>query len=75
LACIVPFCRRTRGQRKGEPPIRPGEEWICGPHYRLVDPALKALRRRAARAKRWRLAWMLWGKTKRQAIERAVGIS
>ncbi|MGO1078317.1 hypothetical protein [Inquilinus sp. CA228] len=49
LACLVPFCRRTRGVRSGEPPIRPGEEWVCGPHWKLVPGRLKASRRRAKR--------------------------
>lgn len=48
LQCVVPGCSRTRGQRKGEPPIREGEEWVCGHHWALV-PAF--LRRRRSRLK------------------------
>lgn len=51
LRCVVPSCRRTRGQRKGEPPIKGDEEWICGVHWKMVDRSLKALRRQSRR--RW----------------------
>ncbi|GLK85698.1 hypothetical protein [Ancylobacter defluvii] len=39
LACCVPFCRRTRGVRKGETGLP--SEWICGPHWAGVPRALK----------------------------------
>ncbi|WP_226576432.1 hypothetical protein [Acuticoccus sediminis] len=45
--CAVPFCRRSRGIRKGE--TRPAEEWICGDHWTLVS---KHLRRRFAKFSR-----------------------
>lgn len=45
LCCCVPFCRWTRGQRKGKPPIRPDEEWICGPHWAAVPARLKHRKR------------------------------
>lgn len=47
LRCCVPFCNRTRGQRKGEDPIREGEEWICHEHWRAVPRKMKAFKRRA----------------------------
>lgn len=52
VSCIVPGCSRTRGQRKGEPPIRLGEEWICGEHWRLVPTFLR--RRKSRLAQRYR---------------------
>lgn len=42
LQCCVPYCRRTRGQRKGEPPISSDEEWICGRHWPLVSYRTRA---------------------------------
>lgn len=82
LQCCVPFCRRTRGRRNGDPAggVR---EWICGDHWRLID---KARRRVWGRIRgRWRrfgppaaaddMADRLWASLKRQATERALGIS
>lgn len=43
LNCIVPGCRHTRGQRKGEPPLTENQWWVCGTHWPLVP---KYLRRR-----------------------------
>lgn len=51
IRCCVPFCRHTRGQHKGEQPLRGDEEWICGEHWRLVSPHL---RRRKAKLYRLR---------------------
>lgn len=77
--CCVPFCRRTST-------LFPSE-WICGEHWRLVDRDLKRVRTRLmARFKRRRKtmaayrAWerverATWRRMKRQAIERATGIS
>lgn len=46
LACLVPFCRRTRHNREGF------SEWICGKHWPLVP---KRWRRYLTAAKRaWR---------------------
>ena len=84
LSCCVPFCHRTRGDRKGDP-LRPGMEWLCGDQWRLCD---KNYRRAYGRHRRkWRrfspkqrdvLMWVvmdrLWRRLKRQAIERAMGI-
>jgi hypothetical protein len=50
IGCCVPFCRHTRGQRKGEEPIREGEEWVCGEHWRRVPRRDRA---RLTRARRW----------------------
>lgn len=49
LHCLVPGCRRTRGQRKGEPPLRDDEEWVCGPHWTAVP---RFLRQRQSRLRR-----------------------
>lgn len=43
IACVVPFCRRTRHNRDGV------SEWICGDHWMAVS---KTLRRRKARLSR-----------------------
>ena len=81
LTCAVPGCARTRGQRKGEQPIRDGEEWVCGDHWRLVPRWMRAIKARAfRRAKRVytpahvRAALRIWARCKREAIERSVGI-
>lgn len=85
LRCVVPFCRHTRGDRKGQPPITPDTEWICGEHWRLVDRQTKRLFR-ANRRRLWRIPGRqlrgpeaqervhrrLWQTMKRQAIERAL---
>lgn len=76
LICAVPFCARTRGQRKGDQPIREGEEWICGDHWRLVPRRLKAISSRARRKGRPSAALgRLWARCKRAAIERAMGVA
>lgn len=49
LCCCVPGCRRTRGQRKGEPPITAGMEWICGDHWKLVPTFLRQRKSRLGR--------------------------
>jgi hypothetical protein len=69
IPCVVPHCRC------GATCYPPGFEIICPKHYRLVDRSLKALRRRARRAGKHRLDQLLWRRIKRQAIERATGIS
>lgn len=73
LRCIVPFCNRTRGDRKGDP-LRPGMEWICGVHWRMTS---RTWRRRYAlikRRERYDLAAGMWCRLKDQAIERATGV-
>ena len=76
LPCEVPFCGRTTAARrlteKGH------DEWICGTHWRLVDPRLKALKRRVERKlacqgdkappRLRRIAWRIWEKAKAQAV-------
>lgn len=60
VRCCVPFCTRSRGDRKGDPipRDRPGYEWICGPHWRLVPASVKARRRQLDRRRtRLREAW------------------
>jgi hypothetical protein len=69
VACIVPFCGRGSTRLPLE-----HDEYLCPVHYPLVDRALKSLRRRAKRAGKRRLEFMLWRRMARQAIERAAGI-
>lgn len=71
VPCLVPFC----GCGATCYPPEDGLEIICPKHYRMVDRCLKALRRKAYRAKRWRLGWMCWLRIRRQAIERGAGAS
>lgn len=85
ITCCIPFCRHTRGNRKGQRPIADGNEWICGEHWRLVSTVIK---RRRAKLKRYRkrlypgpkverlfdIDDRLWEVAKKQAIERAAGI-
>lgn len=49
IGCLVPFCRSTRGDRKGGP-VTEGMEWICSRHWGAVP---KRDRRRLSRAYRW----------------------
>lgn len=74
MACQVPGCRRTRGQRKGEPPLTPTTEWICGDHWRMVPRELRRLLFTARRRRRQRLHALAWRRAKRAAVERAAGI-
>lgn len=77
IPCVVPFCGC------GSTSYPPGHEIICAKHYRLVDPALRAKRRRVrhllrkARAtdspRARRLDNWLWAKIVNQAITRAAG--
>lgn len=71
VPCLVPGC----GCGATCYPPEPGLEIICPKHYRLVDRALKALRRKSNRYGRGRLTDLCWRKMRRQAIERAMGIS
>lgn len=81
IACLVPGCTHTRGQRKGEAPVREDEEWVCGDHWRLVPRQMRAIKARAfRRAKRSytpsnvRAALRIWARCKREAIERSMGL-
>lgn len=77
IACVVPFCGC------GATCYPPGHEIICPKHYRAVDCALKAKRRRVrailkARGegnseRAYRLESLLLAKMVRQAITRAAG--
>lgn len=51
LPCCVPFCRATRGDRKGDPLV-PGMEWICSKHWRHVDRRTKRFKRLAEKVER-----------------------
>ena len=68
ISCLVPFCRRTTKR------IAAWDEWICGNHWRAVDPKLKAIKRAAKRMRRSKLAGLIWERCRRQAIERAAGL-
>lgn len=86
--CCVLFCGRTYKCTADEL-ADPNYEVICGKHYRLADTAIRARRRKVARLMRkaqrldregvWRhLARTdnrLWETVKRQANERAAGIT
>lgn len=48
ISCCVPFCRHTRGLRKGETALP--NEWVCGKHWSMVP---KKHRARLSRALRW----------------------
>lgn len=81
LACLVPGCTHTRGQHRGEPPIRPGEQWVCGEHWRQVPTQMRRIKARAFRKARragtqaaWRVAQRIWRRCVRAAIERAMGV-
>lgn len=84
LSCCVPFCHRTRGDRKGDPLV-PDMEWICREHWRLVPSRLKRRRTKIRRIEKrsddlcieFRVEeadLKIWAACKRQAIERAAGI-
>lgn len=40
VACLVPYCRRTRAHNRYA-------EWICGPHWRAVPYEVRLAKRRA----------------------------
>jgi hypothetical protein len=71
LRCLVPFCRRSRGDRKNDPVDR-YDEWLCGEHWRLVDRRIRRLHRRAQRLGRAPVARWLWERAKTQALSRAL---
>lgn len=90
LTCLVPFCRHTRGQRKGEPPLTENEHpWICGKHWRHVSRQKKRHRTRILRLYDKAVAsgrdgvahhlhrryWAVWGEIEKEAIEAAAGIA
>lgn len=84
LSCCVPFCSRTRGDRKNDP-LFPGMEWLCADHWRLVPTRLKRRRAKLRRIEKrspdlcievrvGRADGRIWEVCKRYAIERAAGI-
>lgn len=74
MRCAVPFCAHTRGRRKGEQPIKPGEEWVCGEHWRLTSRDWRRRMGLFRRRQRWDLVHQMWQRLKEQAIERACGL-
>lgn len=88
IRCLVPFCRHTRGDRKGDP-VRQGMEWICGEHWMPLPKVERRVYSRARRrvlarwperegdveyARAWHAFDRVWSRLKRLAIERALGI-
>jgi hypothetical protein len=84
IPCVVPFCRRTAPYDED----RAHQEIICGKHWRMID---RRWRRRHTFISRiltklepaevknprkvLRVAEKIWAACKRQAIERAAGIT
>jgi len=69
IRCCVPFCHRTHRN------VESYAEWCCSAHFGLTDAMARKIYRRmirrgAAAASRDRI----WGRLRRQAIERAAGI-
>lgn len=80
ISCCVPFCRHTRGDRKGDP-LTDRTEWICGDHWKFVREHRRRVYARAKKDARetgrqfdWDVAAEIWKALKREAIEKAVGI-
>jgi hypothetical protein len=76
VGCVVPGCRRTIARAKLDPKH---DQYLCQPHFSLVDKALKRLRGRVLRKYgagnyAHRLDCRIWRRMVRQAIERAAGI-
>lgn len=69
--CVVPFCKRTRGDRKGDP-VRPDMEWLCSDHWRLVPVRRRRLYAKAKREKRYGVTGYMWPRLKCQAIDAAM---
>lgn len=84
IACVVPFCRHTRGDRKGAPLTRT-TEWLCEDHWKLVPIRLKRRRAKLRRMEKRtsdparleridRVDRRAWEACKKNAIEGAAGI-
>ena len=78
LRCLVPGCRRTVA-----PPVVatdaggvPCGEVICAGHWKLVPRQFKAVYRRATRrlSSDTRRQIAAWGRCRRSAIERSMGL-
>lgn len=68
LRCCVPFCNRTRGQRKCDAePLHEDQEWICGKHWvsvpkdarRVYSRVWRRLDKEIAREPLYREWWRL----------------
>ena len=68
VPCAVPYCRKTC---KGDPARH---VWLCGDHWKLVDPNTRRLFRRAQRRGRRGVEAYLWEQLVEQAIEAAAGL-
>lgn len=69
VMCCMPFCPRTRGDRKGDP-LPPPEalyEWLCGEHWRRIPRARRRAFMRAQRRGRVSTA-PLWSRLKAAAL-------
>lgn len=84
LSCVVPFCRRTIARRRLNVSLQDLEytEWLCGKHWVLTDRKLRLAKfrrerlfRRYGDMRHLQRAWSIWKLLRRQAIERAAGIS
>lgn len=84
LSCCVPFCKRTRGDRKNDP-LTSGMEWLCQDHWKLVPARLKRRRAKLRRIEKRsndlciefraeEADARVWAACKRKAIEGAAGI-
>jgi hypothetical protein len=81
LFCCVPFCTRSRGERKYEP-LDLTADWICPAHWGLVSPRRKRLLRVIRRRIRINpdkvslrpIGERVWAQAKAEAIEMATGI-
>lgn len=72
LACIVPFCRRTVAQAGR---FANATEWICGDHWRGVPRITKRLYTRARRRCRPEVAYRIWRRARREALDGAFALS
>lgn len=84
ISCCIPFCKRTRGDRKGDP-ITEGMEWMCGDHWQFVPARLKRRRAKVRRIEKRHpdpcilfrseeVDARIWAVCKAAATERAAGI-
>lgn len=90
IRCLVPFCKHTIGQRKGDDePLTETTQWICREHWKPVPKKMRVAYSRAwnwERGKPYRrkgppkgrdhseAGWRLWRRITRIAIERAMGL-
>ncbi len=75
IRCLVPFCDKTRGDRKGSAlPPHEDFEWICGNHYKAVDARKRQLLTRLRKKGMDQLAHRLWLKIREEALDKGMGI-